>query len=300
VLKMAYLHPTPTTYDFGVADMIVNRMRGLGLRVRGNTLVWGIQNPAWLTQGQWTRASLLKVLHNYITTVVRHFRGRVAQWDVVNEPITDTGTFTPNVWARVIGPRYIAYAFKWAHEADPKAQLFLNDFGNDAPGLHRAAELRLLRLLRVNHVPIDGVGMQLHRTLTLPTADDALQSMHMYARLGLHVEITEMDLALPRPPSNDNLVAQAQDFAAMVRDCLDVAACTGVTFWGLDDNDRYRRIILQNLGAATLFSVADTAKPGYGAVARVLETDEAPCRPPAPSPISSDGAIPCSRSTLSP
>ena len=92
------------------------------MAVRGHTLVWHRQNPAWLTTGTFSRAELVAILRDHIHTVVRHYRGRVAAWDVVNEAVDDSGTrLRDNLWLRGIGPDYIEMAFRFAHEADPRA-----------------------------------------------------------------------------------------------------------------------------------------------------------------------------------
>lgn len=269
--KMRVLAPAPGQFNFVPADRMVGFAEDHGLRVRGNTLVWGSGVPEWVAQRAWTRPALLRFLHRYITAVVGHFRGRVAQWDVVNEPFSPTSPeLLPSLWERVIGPAYIPLAFRWAHEADPSARLFLNDYANDLPGPHARAEYRLLRRLRAEGVPVDGVGLQMHRAVDAPTPRQALFVMRAYAGLGLQVEITELDIPLPAQPSTADLVRQAQLYRALAGDCVAVPRCTGITVWGLDDDDRYPPLPARHLGAATLFDGDDRPKLAYNGLAQAL------------------------------
>ena len=132
--------------------------------MRGHTLLWHEQLPAWITQGTWTRATLEPVLKQYVQTVVAHYRGKVDSWDVVNEPLADDGTLRQNLWYRVIGPDYISLALQWARQADPNVKLFINDYGAERPSAKRDGLLRLVNDLRSRGVPLDGVGFQAHFT----------------------------------------------------------------------------------------------------------------------------------------
>jgi endo-1,4-beta-xylanase len=232
----------------------------------------------------WTRAELLPVLRDYIHTVVGHFRGRVAQWDVVNEAI-DPGTNLrrQSLFQRVIGPDYVALAFRWAHEADPKAQLFYNDYGAATPGPHYQAVLRMVHNLRAQGVPIHGVGLQMHLDSDRPTYRNLVTTLHGYAGLGLKVELTEMDMQLPLPISATALTQQGQAFARMTAGCLAVSACTGVTFWGVDDGDVAPAAAQVGRGDGTLFDPADRPKPGYRAVALALAQFPGPARTALPA-----------------
>ena len=162
--KMEALSPAPGRLDFSQADAIMRWADVHGIPVHGHTLVWAQQLPGWLTSRTWSRAELRDVLRWYVTCVVRHFRGRVATWDVVNEPLADDGSLRPNVWRRVLGPAYLALALRWAHAADPAARLLVNDYGIERSGPKADGMARLLRALRAARVPVDGVGLQSHLT----------------------------------------------------------------------------------------------------------------------------------------
>ena len=131
-MKFGLVHPDRDRYDFTDADYIVDFAEAHGMQVRGHNLVWHFQLPTWLTEGTWTRDELIAILHEHITTVVGHYRGRVAAWDVVNEAVGDDGSLRDTIWLRGIGPEYVDMAFRWAHEADPDALLFYNDYAGGA------------------------------------------------------------------------------------------------------------------------------------------------------------------------
>ena len=141
-------------------------------------------------------ATLEPVLKQYVQTVVAHYRGKVDSWDVVNEPLNDDGTMRQNLWYRVIGPDYIALALQWARQADPNVELFINDYGAEKPSAKRDGLLRLVNDLRSRGVPLDGVGFQSHFTTSwFATRAELTGTLQQFARLGLHVEITELDVA---------------------------------------------------------------------------------------------------------
>ncbi len=164
-MEMSQLEPARGRFDFARADRIVAFAARHGLPVRGHTLVWDEMIPAWLTHSQPTRAQLIGILHSYIRTVVSHYRGRVGEWDVVNEPLTRAGGLRRSLWERVIGPGYLALAFRWAHRADPHAALFLNEYGAEWRDAKERALHRLVAHLRAAHVPVSGVGFQAHLRL---------------------------------------------------------------------------------------------------------------------------------------
>lgn len=232
-MKWALVHPRRDSYEFGDADALVDLARGTGKRVRGHTLVWEQQLPRWVTRQDWKRAELRRILIEHVTKVVSHFKGRVAQWDVVNEPLQPSGRLKNDVFARVLGPGYIALAFRAARAADPKAQLFLNENGSEFPGPKQDALVALATRLRRGGVPIDGVGLQDH--MVAGKAPDAARlgaTMRRFTQLGLAVEITELDVAVP--PGGSQAV-QARDYAEAAGACAAEPRCTGLTVWGVTD-----------------------------------------------------------------
>ena len=237
-MKWETIEPANGMFEFGPADEIVRFAMAHNMTVHGHNLVWSNQLPTWLTSRSWTRTELMEVLHRHIETVVSHFSGQVHEWDVVNEPFETDGTLVPDLWSTVIGPEYIALALRWAHEADPTAKLFINDYGIDWPGPKEAAMLQLASRLQSEGVPLDGIGMEEHLDLTYPpTEQEVEQGMSGYAALGLDVQVTEMDV---RTTGFQGTPAQAEEkqaeiFGYVARACRATPACSRFTIWGVSD-----------------------------------------------------------------
>lgn len=268
-LKWAIVHPEPSRYDFGPADDLVDLAQRTGKRVRGHTLVWDQELPAWVTNRTWTPDALRAALVEHIKTVVGHFRGKVASWDVVNEPFSDDGNLKPDLFLRVLGPSYIETALRAARAADPDAKLFINELAAERPGPKRAALLGLEAQLRGGGVPLDGIGLQDHTTLDgAPSQADLEDTMNRIAGLGLDVELSEVDVAIPPATATTPAVLdqQAQVYGAQASACAAVARCTGMTVWGVDDRWSWLGAVKRPL----LFDAAAQQKPALAAVRTAL------------------------------
>lgn len=196
-MKWGAVEPQRGTYDWAAADRLVGFAKKNGQLVRGHTLVWHNQLPAWLDEDDVTPAELRKILHRHITDQVTHFKGRIWQWDVVNEAFDDDGTLRDSIWLRKLGPGYIADAFRWAHEADPKARLFINDHNIEGVNAKSTALYELVGTLRKQHVPVHGVGIQGHLAVQYSAPHDIADNMLRFDRLGLGTAITEADVRIP-------------------------------------------------------------------------------------------------------
>jgi len=267
-MEMSQLEPERGRFDFARADRIVSFAARHGLPVRGHTLVWDQMIPAWVTGREWTRSQLLHILHRYIQTVVGHYRGRVGEWDVVNEPLTDGGSLRHNVWERVIGPGYIALAFRWAHRADPRAALFVNEYGAEWRDAKERALHRLVVRLRRAHVPVSGVGFQAHLRLDAhPPQAEFTGVLRSFAGLGMRLEVTELDVRAGGPaPLARRLAEEAAVYRSVAAACRAVRACSRVTTWGVTDAASW-------LGASQRglpFDSSYRAKPAWLAVRSAL------------------------------
>lgn len=272
-LKFGPLSPEPGKYDFSEADALVAFAERHNMAVRGHVLVWHSQLPDWLTRAEPDKEELTRVLIDHVRTVVGRYAGRIATWDVVNEAIAADGKPRNSIWWRVIGPDYVRIAFETAHEADPSAQLFYNDFGTEAPSRQIDGIHALLTSLRTQ-APIHGIGMQMHLRL----ADGArvnrlVQRIAQAASLNLKVHITELDVRLPikARPSSKKLDEQAAIFSHVVKICLATPQCDSITFWGVTDRYSWIPRFFPGEGAALLFDAEYRAKPGYRAVKDALK-----------------------------
>lgn len=165
-LKSWTLRPTADSFDFKQGDEIVRFAEAHGMKVRGHCLVWDHNNPKWLTEGHFTPDQLSHILQEHITTVTKHYFGRVFAWDVVNEALDENGTPKDSPWynrpgisASGQGTAYVEQAFRWAHEGDPKALLFYNEAEGDTLNHKSDAIYAMVKDFKGRDVPIDGVGL---------------------------------------------------------------------------------------------------------------------------------------------
>ena len=264
-LKMEALAPTPDGLDFGTADAFVDWAVDHHVTVHGHTLVWYRQLPAWLVERRWTRPALREFLKRYITEVVRHFRGRVDSWDVVNEPLAADGSLRSNIWLRVLGKRYIADAFRWARAADPDARLYVNEYDVERHGPKGRSMYRLVRGLVRHGVPVDGIGVQAHLTPQWrPTGPELRRIMRRYADLGLRVDISELDVAIGPGPAE--LTQQAQIYRTVAASCHRESACRRFTTWGFTDASTW----LGSDRRPLPFDATGKPKPAWRAIESVM------------------------------
>jgi len=273
--------PQRGRFDWAPADTIAQYAGEQGLRLRGHTLVWHQQLPAWVREDR-TAAEQRQVLIDHVEAQTQHFAGRVAQWDVVNEPLDEDGTLRPSVWSDRLGESYIADAFRAAHGADPQARLYLNDYNVEGINAKSTGLYELVERLLQDGVPVHGVGLQAH-LIRGQVPGDIAQNIRRFVDLGLDVEITELDVRIQLPATDQDLAGQADDYAAVASACVSVRGCTGITTWGIHDAESWVPGTFPGFGSALLFDDQWAAKPAYGAVVRALGgVPEIPSPPPVP------------------
>ncbi|TXS25701.1 endo-1,4-beta-xylanase [Streptomyces sp. gb1(2016)] len=270
VMKWGAVEPQRGTYDWAAADRLVGFAKKNGQLVRGHTLVWHNQLPAWLDEDDVTLAELRKILHRHITDQVTHFKGRIWQWDVVNEAFDDDGTLRDSIWLRKLGPGYIADAFRWAHEADPKARLFINDYNIEGVNAKSTALYELVGTLRKQHVPVHGVGIQGHLAVQYGAPHDIADNMLRFDRLGLGTAITEADVRIPLPADSTEYEAQAEGYGVLLRGCLLTPGCDDLTVWGFTDTYSWVPDTFPGEGAANIFDENYAPKPACSTLRQTL------------------------------
>ena len=197
ILKWESVHPQPGKFEFDAPDRYVQFGEKNKMFIIGHTLVWHNQTPKWVFEDEKgnpvSREVLLERLREHITAVVGRYKGRIKGWDVVNEAINDDGTMRQTQWYKIIGDDYIAKAFEFAHDADPKAELYYNDYSleNDAK---RKGVIALVKKLRAAKIPVHAVGSQEHDKMDWPTVDQLDNTISELAALGVRVNITELDI----------------------------------------------------------------------------------------------------------
>ena len=273
-MKFGSIHPGPTIYSFTEADRLVGFAQSNGMTIHGHTLVWDEALPRWITQGTFTKAQLLKVLKDHITTVVGRYRGKVASWDVVNEVADDAVPLRNTLWLQVIGPEYIDSAFVWAHQADPAGKLYLNE--THAEGLNARSNnvLTLVQGLRARGIPIDGVGFQAHFTINPPppTAADLRANLARFANAGFDVRVSEMDVRVPDTAASTAIEQEATTYRDMLDACLQLGSrCSGFTSWGFTDRYSWIPEYYPGYGRGLPFDANYQPKPADDALAGRLQ-----------------------------
>lgn len=266
-MKSEELQPSEGVFTFQEADQFVRWGENNNMRIIGHCLIWHSQLPQWFCkdeQGKLVSPEVLKNrMRDHIYTVVGRYKGRVHGWDVVNEAIEDDGSWRKSPFYEIMGEEFIAWAFQCAHEADPDAELYYNDY-NMYGRKKRAKVVELVQMLKVRGLRIDAVGMQGHIGIDYPSIKQFEQSILAFSAVGVKVMITELDMsALPtvsvsanvservaynarNNPYTDGLpLAVAEkwnrrmyDFFHLFLKHADVI--TRVTVWGVSDNDSWK------------------------------------------------------------
>ncbi len=268
--KWESLHLTRKLYYFDDTDRIVDFAEANGMKVRGHTLVWHNQNPSWLVRELKTREDAIAVLKEHISTVVGRYKGRIVAWDVVNEAVDDsTGELRESPWLTAIGPDYIALAFQFAHEADPDAKLYYNDYGAEGIGGKGDAVFELVKGLKEQGVPIHGVGWQGHFQQS-SFIMDMKDNGRRVADLGLEISITELDVRIPIPPTDLMIEKQAEMDKKVTETCLALPNCKAIVTWGFTDKHSWVPGFFSGEGAALPFDESYQHKLAYSAIRAAL------------------------------
>lgn len=266
-MKSAVLHPEEGRYRFDDADQLVRFGEENGMAVTGHCLIWHSQLPTWFCKddkGDKASPELLKArMKSHIQTVVGRYKGRIKGWDVVNEAIEGDGSWRKTPFLEILGEEYIPLAFQYAHEADPEAELYYNDFGMDGKA-KREKTVELVNMLKQRGLRIDAVGMQGHMGMNYPDIRQFEESILSFAGTGVKVMITEWDMSAlptaymganiadtvafkknlnPYPEGLPDSISQVwntrmKDFFNLFLKHSDVI--TRVTAWGVSDVDSWK------------------------------------------------------------
>ena len=272
-MKWERVHPTLDEFTFDRADKIIEYAQANNMKVIGHTLVWhsqigkGVFNPVGYEDESELvdSATLMNRVKNHITTVAGRYKGKIHGWDVVNEALNEDGTLRASNFLKIAGEGYIQQAFGFAHDVDPDAELYYNDYNMVEPAKREGA-IALVRNLKEKGVRIDGVGMQAHWELNYPSLEKIEESIIAYAELGVKVMVTELDISvLPSPwrmPSADISIKFENNetmnpYTEGMPDSIGVALAkryrdifalfnkhkdkiSRVTFWGLHDGNSWK------------------------------------------------------------
>jgi endo-1,4-beta-xylanase len=298
-LKPPALWQSPKRIDFTKSDYLINWAKSNNMKVRGHVLVYanddGYTIPGWLLamENQLSQKQALLMLKQYIYTVVGRYKGKISMWDVINEAIDDSANGRPynlrnSFWYRKLGVDFLYYAFLYAHEADPACKLYYNEYNVEAGGQKADNMMNLIAHLRQKGAPINGVGLQFHRSVSdVPSPGDGYYRMIQRIRdQGLTFMITELDVSMPvvNLPSNDpnfgaipldsnDLTRQAQSYAAHIRMAMSFPNCEGIQLWGVTDKHSWIPWFTGGgRGAALLLDKDYLPKPAYTSVENIFNS----------------------------
>ncbi|WP_439941664.1 endo-1,4-beta-xylanase [Streptomyces sp. BBFR115] len=257
-MKWDATEPTRGTFTFSAADQIVTHAQSKAMKIRGHTLVWHSQLPSWVSG--LGAADLRTAMNNHITQVMQHYKGKIYAWDVVNEAFQDgsSGARRSSPFQDKLGDGFIEEAFRTARSVDPGAKLCYNDYNTDGVNAKSTAVYNMVRDFKSRGVPIDCVGFQSHFNSASPVPSDYQANLQRFADLGVDVQITELDI-------EGSGSAQATSYGNVVKACLAVTRCTGMTVWGITDKYSWR-----SSGTPLLFDSNYARKPAYDAVLAAL------------------------------
>ncbi|MEV5317405.1 endo-1,4-beta-xylanase [Streptomyces sp. NPDC052687] len=257
-MKWDAVEPSRGSFTFTNADRIVSHAQSRGMKVRGHTLVWHSQLPSWV--GNLSAGDLRTAMNHHINQVMGHWKGKIHSWDVVNEAFQDgnSGARRSSPFQDKLGNGFIEEAFRTARAADPAAKLCYNDYNTDGINAKSNAVYNMVRDFKARGVPIDCVGFQSHFNSASPVPSDYQANLQRFADLGVDVQITELDI-------EGSGTAQATSYSNVVKACLAVTRCTGITVWGITDKYSWRAS-----GTPLLFDSNYNKKPAYTAVLNAL------------------------------
>lgn len=278
-MKMYSIMPRPNEFQWERVDSVAAFCNRHDMRLFGHALVWHSSTPRWLTEAGHDSVSLSVFLKEYVTTYVSRYKGVVDGWDVVNEAVTDSaGIMRQSFWYKMLGESYIDQAFIAAHEADPKAILFVNDYNIERDTVKLNATIDLINRLKSRGVPVSGIGLQMHTRMDIPNEIIA-HSLRKAAETGLQVHLSEVDIIFNR--HNDRQgggeqiyneltsdMAQAQgekymNITDMYRNIVPKDQQYGITLWGFNDRTTWIRPFFKLNDWPTIYDKNLQRKPAY-------------------------------------
>lgn len=210
IMKSMFVHPKKDKFDFTASDKFVAFGKKHQMFIHGHTLIWHSQLPKWFSEIK-DSSEMNEVLENHITTIVKKYKGQIDSWDVVNEAVNDDGTLRKSVFLNTLGEDFIAKSFQLAAAADPKVDLYYNDYSMTNPA-KREGVIRMVKKIQEKGIKIDGIGMQGHWQLDSPTIEEIEKSILAYSNLGVKVAITELDVSVLPSPWNQQGAEVNQQF----------------------------------------------------------------------------------------
>ncbi len=268
--KWENIHPSRKVYNFKKTDKLVAFAKENNMRIRGHTLVWHLQNPYWIAKPGTTPEELKETMKVHISNVMTYYKGQVEDWDVVNEAIADNGELRESIWQLIIGDEYIEHAFRCANEADPSAKLYINDYNIEDINPKSNKLYEVVKGLLAKKVPIHGVGFQFHLDGRWePDYASIRANFERFKKLGLDIQITELDVRIPKNYTEEDLKRQAKIYGELMKIFLEVKGSAFI-MWGLSDRYSWVPSYFSGFGNALIFDEQYNPKPAYNRLKEVL------------------------------
>ncbi|KDQ50860.1 glycoside hydrolase family 10 protein [Jaapia argillacea MUCL 33604] len=267
-MKWQVIEPYQNEFNFTGGDIVAAFAMVNNYTLRGHNLVWYSQLAPWVMN--LTGTELESAMINHITVVMEHYKGIPYAWDVVNEPFNDDGTYREDIFYNELGPGYIETALRTARAADPHAKLYIYsiDYNIEWQGVKSDAMLSLAMNMTALGL-LDGVGFESH-FIVGETPGDIQQNMERFTAAGVEVAVTELDIRMPTPPTEANIMQQATDYSTVATACKAVAKCVGITTWGITDMYSWVPSTFPGYGYALLFDDYYQPKPATNATLAAL------------------------------
>lgn len=264
-MKFGQLQPTRGAYNWTAPDRMLAFADSNGMALRGHCLAWH-KEAGWLEAGDFSREDMFAILKDHIHTVVGRYKGRIPQWDVVNEAVSNDpdSLYRDTFLFRKMGSGFIDSCFRWAREADSGAALYYNEYWNEGLGPKSDKTFELVKGMKERGVPIDGVGLQCHfRYDSLPAFEDMDANLKRLAGLGLSAAFTEVDFRIPVPAAPEALEKQAEDYRRTLEVCLANPNCRTFMIWGVSDAYSWIPKSYPGWGAGLILDADYRPKPAY-------------------------------------
>ncbi len=271
-MKWATIRPTKNLWNWSDADNLVKFAQENEMDVKWHTLVWHNQNSPVVASIR-TKEDATKLMDEYIDKVVSRYKGKVKEYDVVNEMFEEDGSFRESIWYKTMGAEYIEHALMQARKADPDALLFLNEYNNEEAGHPKAdAMYNFAKQLKEKGVPIDGVGMQLHLDASYNFNADAIrENVRRYAEIGLQVSFSEVDVRIPMDNPEAWREQQQKVYEELMRIAVEEPNVTSFIVWGITDKNSWVPSAFPGRGEALPYDAQLKPKPLYTGLKNILK-----------------------------
>ena len=275
-LKAQFIHPAANTYSFNEADLMVDTALKNNIAIHGHALVFGEANPQWMRTAPDTQKQ--QIMTDHIEKVTTHYKDKIKEWDVVNEPLSDEESdylaggngLRKNIWYQAMGKEYIATALQAARVTDNDSKLYINDYGLESDGPRWDAMLRLIDDLQAHNVSLNGIGFESHIHETSDEVDPKVLALHMQelAKRGLSVRISEIDVY-----GDNGTSKQALQYSSVLSTCISQPNCAAYSTWGVSDKyastTEYDSYPLE-YGNDLLWDSSFNSKPAYKSIRKIM------------------------------